>query len=298
MNHLMEKNNTLVSSFFTSFIRIKGVINWLAISFFGYLLGTSNLDITSNLPSFMFFLISTFFILAFTFAVNNYYDIDTDKQNPRRASLNALASGAISKQTGKIILLLFILIPVLLSLFITWMVFLFCVLLLLLMWMYSAPPLRLKSRPGLDILWHFTAFFGLILWGAYLAGSISHLSLLVAVSLGFYGCFAQIDNHIHDYPYDKASRSHTFAVWLGLPTAHKALNATFILYLLSLLPLLLLFPLPSYLTIVLITIGIIGSITIILLKKTTGPARLFHLMTILGGFVYLNCLLYQLNTIL
>jgi 4-hydroxybenzoate polyprenyltransferase len=298
MNHPMEKSNTMVSSFFTSFIRIKGVINWLAISFFGYLLGTSSLDITSNLPSFIFFLISTFFILAFTFAVNNYYDIDTDKQNPRRAHLNALASGAISKQTGKTFLLLFILIPLLLSALMTWEIFAFCIFLISWMGIYSASPLRLKSRPGLDILWHFIAFFALILWGASLSGSITPLTLLIAISLGIFGIFAQLDNHIHDYPYDKASGATTFAVWIGLPATHKALTTTFILYLISLLPILLLFSYSWYLSLLLISIGILGSLLLIQRKKDTQASTLYHIITGIGIAVYLNGLLYHLNSIL
>ncbi len=292
-----KSNKNTVIQFFTGFIRIRGIINWLAISFLGFLLGITSLDLTSYLPLFCFFVISTFFILAFTFAINNYYDIDTDKDNPRRASINVLTSGVISKHTGMLFIRLFIIIPLVLSLFLTWAVFLFCAFLLLFMWMYSAPPFRLKSRPGADLVWHFIALFGLVLWGAYLAGAISQIAFLVAVSFGFYGVFAQIDNHIHDYPYDKASGARTFAVWIGLPNATKALVVTFLLYLISLLPLIILYLLPSYLSILVIGGGIAGSIAIIIIKKTTGAASLFHIMTFFGWSVYLNCLLYHLNSL-
>jgi 4-hydroxybenzoate polyprenyltransferase len=202
---IFEKKKGVITNFFTGFVRIRGVLNWFAISFFGFLLGISSLDIISYIVPLIFFVVSTFFILAFTFAINNYYDIDTDKENPRRAHLNAMASGKITKQTGMVLNLIFIVIPLVLSLFYTPEVFVFCAVMILWMWMYSAPPLRLKGRPGLDILWHFIAFLALVLWGSYLAGSVSLMTLLVAVSLGVFGCFAQIDNHIHDYPFDKAS---------------------------------------------------------------------------------------------
>jgi 4-hydroxybenzoate polyprenyltransferase len=258
MKPIKEKKKSMLSEFFIGFIRIKGVRNWLAISFLGFLLGITSLEITSLLWPAIFFGITTFFILAFTFAINNYYDIDTDKDNPRRAPFNALASGAISKRIGIAFNMLFIIIPLVLCLFITWQVFLFCALLLLFMWMYSAPPLRLKGRPGADLIWHFFALFALILWGSYLAGTISQIAFLVAVSFGFYGVFAQIDNHIHDYPYDKASGAQTFAVWIGLPNATKALVVTFLLFLISLLPLIILYLLPSYLSLLVIGGGIAG----------------------------------------
>ena len=111
-----EKKKNIFYSFFTGFIRIRGVLNWFVISFFGFLLGITSLNITNYMIPFIFFVISTFFILAFTFAVNNYYDINTDKENPRRAHLNAMASGAISKQTGMMLNLIFIIIPLVLSL--------------------------------------------------------------------------------------------------------------------------------------------------------------------------------------
>ncbi|MBN1861407.1 MAG: UbiA prenyltransferase family protein, partial [Candidatus Thermoplasmatota archaeon] len=240
MKESLTRQSATVLKFFTGFIRIRGVCTWLVISFIGFLLGITSLEITRYLLSLGFFIISTFFILSFTFSINNYYDVDTDKENPRRAALNVLASGTISKHTGMILNLLFIIVPLVLSLFITWKAFVFCAFLLLFMWMYSAPPLRLKGRPGLDIIWHFIALFALVLWGAFLAGFISRISILVAISFGVYGCFAQLDNHIHDYPFDKASGSITFAVRMGLPTTYKALIATFLLYIVSLLPLLIL----------------------------------------------------------
>jgi 4-hydroxybenzoate polyprenyltransferase len=298
MNQSAEKNNRACIHFFTGFVRIKGVLNWLAISFFGFLLGITSFDITSIIFPFCIFVISTFFILAFTFAVNNYYDIDTDKENPRRATLNAIASGTITKYTGKIFNLIFIIIPLVLTFLYTWTVFVFCAALIVWMWMYSAPPLRLKSRPGVDLLWHFIAFLALVLWGSYLAGSITLITIIAAVSIGLFGCFAQIDNHIQDYLFDKASGAKTFAVWIGLHNAHHGLIVTFILYLVSLLPLIILFSVSLPLTILLIGGGILGSILLIAIKKSTLTPALYTIIIFVGGAVYLNCLIYHLSSIL
>jgi 4-hydroxybenzoate polyprenyltransferase len=298
MGPTVEKKNGVIYNFFTGFIRIRGVCNWFAISFFGFLLGISSLDITRYTVPLFFFVVSTFFILAFTFAINNYYDIDTDKENPRRVNLNAMASGKISKHTGMLFNLIFIVIPLVLSLFYTAEVFVFCALLIFWMWVYSAPPLRLKGRPGFDILWHFIAFLGLVLWGSYFAGSVSLINILVAVSLGIFGCFAQIDNHIHDYPFDKASGSKTFAVWMGIHKAYVTLKLSFILYIVFLIPLIVLFSFYSYLTILILCGGIVGSVLIIKIKKSTGAPSLYHVINFFGRAVYLNCLIYHLSRIL
>ena len=292
------KKSSVFFTFFTGFIRIHGVLNWFVISFFGFLLGISSLDITSYILSFIFFVVSTFFILAFTFAINNYYDIDTDKANPRRAHLNAMASGKISKQTGLLLNLNFVVIPLVQSLFFTVAVFVFCAFLIFWMWAYSAPPLRLKGRAGLDILWHFIAFLALVLWGSYLAGSVSMANILVAVSFGLFGVFAQIDNHIHDYPFDKASGSKTFAVWIGINKATIALKVTFIIYIVFLIPLIVLFSFSSYLTILIVCGGIAISVLMIKIKKSTLAPSLFYVINFFGGSVYVSCLIYHISSIL
>jgi 4-hydroxybenzoate polyprenyltransferase len=293
-----EKKNGIFFTFLTGFIRIRGVVTWLAISFFGFLLGISSLDITSYMIPLFFFVVSTFFILAFTFAINNYYDIDTDKENPRRAHLNVMASGKISKQTGMLLNLIFIVIPLVLSLFFTVEVFVFCAFLIFWMWAYSAPPLRLKGRAGLDILWHFIVFLALVLWGTYLAGSVSMINILVAVSLGIFGCFAQIDNHIQDYPFDKASGSKTFAVWIGIHKADVALKLSFIIYIFFLIPLIVLFSFYSYLTILFVCGGIVASLLLIKIKKSTLAPSLYYVINFFGGSVYLSCLIYHISNIL
>ena len=298
MEKIFGKKSSVFFTFLTGFIRIRGVVNWFVISFFGFLLGISSLDITSYMVPLIFFVVSTFFILAFTFAINNYYDIDTDKANPRRADLNAMASGNISKQTGLLLNLIFIVIPLVLSLFFTIEVFVFCAFLLFWMWMYSAPPLRLKGRAGLDILWHFIAFLGLVLWGSYLAGSVSMINILVAVSFGIFGCFAQIDNHIHDYPFDKASGSKTFVVWIGIDKAYMALKLSFILYIFFLIPLIVLFSFSSYLTILIICGGIVVSLFIIKIKKSSLAPSLFYVINFFGGSVYVSCLIYHISNML
>ena len=294
----VEKKKPSIRMFFTGFIRIRGVMNWSAISFFGFLLGITVLDFTSIMVLFFFFAVLTFFILAFTFAINNYYDIDTDKENPRRAHLNMMASGNLSKHTGLTLNLLFVIIPLVISLFYNRLVFVFCAGLIFWMWAYSAPPLRLKGRPGLDILWHFIVFFALILWGAYLAGSISLISVLVAVSFGFFGCFAQIDNHLQDYPFDKASGSKTFAVWIGRQKASVALKISFVLYLIFLIPIIVLFSLFSTLSILVLCGGIGASLILIKMKRSTSTPVLYSVINFFGGAVYLNCLIYHLSSLL
>jgi 4-hydroxybenzoate polyprenyltransferase len=293
-----KKNNNSVFVFLKGFIRIRGVVNWTAISLFGFLLGISSLNIRSSLIPFFFFLVSTFFILAFTFAINNYYDVDTDKENPRRVHLNAIASGAISKHSAIVLNIIFVIIPLGISVFYNLWVFVFCFLFIFWMWAYSAPPFRLKGRPGLDILWHFTAFVALVLWGSYLAGSITVLTVLVALSFGIFGCIAQVDNHISDYSYDKASGSKTFAVWIGIDKAHTTLKIFIIIYIIVLLPLIVLYSFQSVYTILIICLGIILGFFVVKIKKVSVSSSLYRFIVFFGGSVFLSCFIYHINSLL
>ncbi len=298
MEKAYKKNNNLVFVFLTGFIRIRGVLNWSAISFFGFILGISSLDLSSYTIPFFFFSVSTFFILAFTFAINNYYDIDTDRENPRRAHLNAIASETISKHTAVVLNIIFVIIPLGFSVFYNLWVFVFCFLLIFWMWAYSAPPLRLKGRPGLDILWHFTAFVALVLWGSYLAGSITVLNVLVALSLGIFGCIAQVDNHISDYSYDKASGSKTFAVWIGIDKAHTTLKIFIIIYIIVLLPLIVLYSFQSLYTILIIIGGISVGFFVVKIKRSSFTSSLYRFIIFFGGSVFLSCFISHINTLL
>jgi 4-hydroxybenzoate polyprenyltransferase len=298
MEKAYKKNNNLVFVFLTGFIRIRGVVNWSAISFFGFILGISSINIASYMMPFLFCVVSTFFILAFTFAINNYYDIDSDKENPRKAHLNSIASGAIPKRTAMVLNIIFIIIPLGLSIFYKLEVFIFCFLIIFWMWAYSALPLRLKGRPGLDIVWHFIAFVALVLWGSYLAGSVTLLNGLVALSLGIFGCIAQIDNHISDYSYDKASGSKTFAVWIGVSKAQTMLKIFIIMYVIVLMPLIVLYSFQSISTILIICCGIIVGFVVVKIKRSSLESSLYRFIIFFGGSVFLSCFIYHINGLL
>jgi 4-hydroxybenzoate polyprenyltransferase len=300
MSRLVNKTdkNCVIYIFFTGFIRIRGVVNWSAISFFGFLLAITSLDIIRYMIPLFVFIVTTFFILAFTFAINNYYDVDSDKDNPRRAHLNAMASGIISKRTGMSLNIVFIFIPLVLSILYKFEVFIFCALLLFWMWAYSAPPLRLKGRPGIDILWHYIAFAALVLWGSYLAGSVTLINELVALSFGIFGCIAQVDNHIRDYPFDKASGSKTFAVWVGTRKANITLKLFLIIYMISLVPLMVLYSFYSLFTILMLCGGILLGLFIVKRKKDSLMSSLHRFIIIFGESVFLSCLLYHITSML
>jgi len=293
--HNQKKN--MISIFITEFIRIKDVMLWSIISFGGFILGLSSLDLSSNLIPLLVFLTSTFFIMSFTFAINNYYDIDSDKKNPQRMHINAIALNRISKKTGGFLIVVFTIIPLVVTYFFRMEVFIFCAFLLFLGWGYSAPPLRAKNVPGLDVIWHFLGFFFYVIWGSVISGSIGLINWFAAISIGIFSCIGQVDNHIRDYSYDKDSGTRTIAVWMGLDNAKTTLKILTIFHLIFLIPLILLFSLSYYFTIIIIIVMPILGLILLRPKKGAFPSKrsyIYYFTFWIGGAVYISCLIFYI----
>jgi chlorophyll synthase len=259
-------------------------------------LGLSIISVKDVLINLFIFAITTFCIVSFIFAVNNYYDVTSDRNNPRRKNINAIASGKISKSNAKIFLGGFIIVPlVICSLFTSRNSLILCIWSLFLGWAYSAPPLRLKSRPGVDVIVHFFGFFLLVLFGSVIANSPSFLTWMVALSAGIFSCVFQICNHIMDYEFDKASNTTTFVVWAGPDTAKSALNILVIAHVILLLPLIILYSLHFLETILVVCIGLIVGIAFSKPKIMSHSSKISGILFLFYAtiFIWLSCVLYH-----
>jgi 4-hydroxybenzoate polyprenyltransferase len=298
MNNDTSKKKNMVLVFLTEFIRIRGVVTWSTVSFIGFILGMSSLELSCYMVPLLTFVVSTFCILSFTFAINNYYDAESDRENPRRIHINAIASEKISKQTSIFLNTAFVIIPLVISMVFKQEVFFFCVLLLIWMWVYSSPPLRLKGRPGVDVLWHFVAFVLLLLWGSLIAGSIALINWLIAISFGIWSLIAQVWNHISDYSFDKDSGTVTFAVWMGIDTAKTVLKMIVLIHMIFLIPLLVLYSLSYLLTIVILIGGAVIVLVGVKSKKDFPVSPAYYIPFLFAGVVYLNCVIYHISKLL
>lgn len=301
-------NKETIKLYLNEFIRISDSFKWTAISFLGFILGMNQLSIDVYIGPFLIFALSTFCIMAFTFAINNFFDIESDNKNPRRKDVNAIASGVVSRKNAMFYLAILILISIITSaLLIRIEVVIFCIYLLFLGWAYSAPPLRTKNVPGLDVLWHFIGFFSYIVWGSLIAGesiydgSIGLIIWLTAISLGFFSCIGQVWNHIVDYSFDKDSGTMTFAVKVGRESAKKSLNLLIFVHIIFLVPLVYFFTIKYLITIIILILCLIIGFIILKPKKDGFPSKKsfeFYLSVIVGGTVYFTCIIYQLLSLI
>lgn len=166
---------------------------------------------------------SLFLLLALTagywlaFALNDYFDAPFDKVDPVKAARNVFVHRDVNRRKGLLglaVMSVFLFVAFAqfgLRGYLTLMVSLF------IMWGYSAPPLRFKSRPGLDLLIHavfvetFPYFICLFLIGAEW-GRLDYVMLLI---LFLSSLAAQLEQQIRDFAVDVRT-GRTFATVAGL----------------------------------------------------------------------------------
>ena len=159
------------------------------------------------------------------FVLNDYFDAPFDQAEPQKARHNFFIH-----HRQRIRALLALLLPM--NLVVAWgflqygwhglLVLLLC---LVVMWAYSAPPLRIKSRPGWDLLVHglfvesFPYWTCLYLtgatWGAF---DYAILTLLILASLT-----AQLEQQVRDYAIDQRYE-RTFTTVVGRQRAFLILQ--------------------------------------------------------------------------
>jgi 4-hydroxybenzoate polyprenyltransferase len=101
---------------------------------------------------------------------------------------------------------------------------------LFILWAYSAPPLRLKQRPGWDLLTHMlfveTFPYAVTIWLLDLPWNRLDTTLVIAFMLA--SLAAQLEQQIRDYEGDKL-REETFTIRVGIPCAARLLKGVTLL---------------------------------------------------------------------
>lgn len=213
------------------YFRNSRVLDWRAyvgIASLGFFQNLEAIAPCNNLFEALKFTATIAFYLAFSFSINNCFDVDCDILREEKLVKNPVAAGLIGLKEGLIMSLCLAKIGLLL----VFMWFGNCLpiyfALVLLAGAYSAPPLRLKSIPFLDLISH-GLFFGSLLYlygyGASAYGHLSHEAILIGTSIFVYSTTLELRNHLEDLQTDKSSGSRTTACWLGYEKARNLLKA-------------------------------------------------------------------------
>lgn len=178
------------------------------------------------------FAITIVLYLAFTFSINNCFDVSCDLQQDKKLKKNPIATGLVGFKEGLAQSLSLALIGIALAY--SWFGFIHFILYSLLVFLggaYSVPPLRFKSIPLVDLISH-GLFFGALLYfyGASVAGSPSAQSMIMCTSLFIYSIILELRNHLDDFQADSISETRTTVCWIGYASAKRLLQVLLLIH--------------------------------------------------------------------
>jgi 4-hydroxybenzoate polyprenyltransferase len=211
VGHLLKKAESVRRN-----ARISHWRAYFSIASLGLILNTPSLaSLTPSTLLYFTFTISLY--LGFAFSINNCYDMEADRNNRGKHGDNPIVNGDLTMREGVAASLLISVLGLAMAYLIYDNVtFLFYLTLIAISHAYSSPPLRLKSRPILDIVSH-GLFFGVLLfiYGARTNGAPQSQGYLFLALLFTSSMILEMRNHIEDIDYDLDAGVNTTATWLG-----------------------------------------------------------------------------------
>jgi 4-hydroxybenzoate polyprenyltransferase len=214
-----------------SYFRMLRVEDWIFGYFFIPIIGT--IAAAGNSPVLWVTALVSACILAFGFVINNLADVEIDRLHTVKCetSKNPLVNQSVSIRGTWILLLVFALVPIILSILYSFTAFLIVTATLALWAVYSIRPFRLKERYLLDLVTHgIMAGPMLFLVGYTLAApEVSLLSASVVSIIVLFtciGCMALLVHQISDYEEDRG-HSTTTVVQIGKKRGWALLAALF-----------------------------------------------------------------------
>ena len=162
--------------------------------------------------------LSYVFVMCFGFTVNAIGDVRIDRfhdghSKDMNLAQQPLVTGEISQKQAWLLVLVFLVGSLITAVWIGPLFFISILVLNVLGFIYSIPPVRLKVRPGLDIVCN--ALIGVMCFvaGVALGGSI--ISLIVYMGVFLMAATFYIPTVVTDFDFDKRAGEYTSAVAFG-----------------------------------------------------------------------------------
>lgn len=205
--------------------RYKEVVgNVVLLSVFALFLSLKQLNLAENRVQIaaMLIIVLAANILATTFAfmINDVEDADDDAMDARKSKRNPVSAGRLSKKEGYIISLAVAVLAMLLYASLSFSALIFGSTLVILGFLYSWKPLRLKGMPLIDIASHAYFLAGGILLTAHTAfAAFSVNSLLAFVAVYLISLAGDLYNEIRDFENDRKAKLRNTASIIGINTS-------------------------------------------------------------------------------
>lgn len=180
--------------------------------------GLLALEVTQTAVDWKIFavIIANILAMSFAFMINDVEDAPDDALNPKKKLHNVISSGILSRREGMIVTGLTCAIAFGLYAISGMWTLIWGGLTLLLCYMYSAYPFRLKARPITDVLSHVLMLSGLLVMTGYFTYDASpNLAWLVIFAAILFSAYGQFYNQIDDYEVDKEAGLKNTVVLLG-----------------------------------------------------------------------------------
>lgn len=154
--------------------------------------------------------------MSFAFMINDVEDAPDDALNPKKRAHNAISSGILTSQQGWLACLITFAASFALYAVGGWWTLLWGGLTLLLSYLYSAYPFRLKARPLTDVVSHALMLSGLLVMTGYFTYDYTPgTAWLVILGATLFSAYGQFYNQIDDYEVDKAAGLKNTVVLAG-----------------------------------------------------------------------------------
>lgn len=205
--------------------RVKTIMEFYPfIIIFGFIGSKSFINISSITLS-----ISILLILIGAFIINDIEDAEDDAKDPKKVNRNPISAGILTKGEGYLFFGIINLIALALLLLVSVDIWLIGVITALIGYLYSSKPLRLKSRPLVDLLSHgFFLAAAQVLMFTFLPGSTRDLNAwYMFLGLYLFSMGGDLYNELRDWEVDRKVGLKNTASFLGY---HLSRIASYLFY--------------------------------------------------------------------
>jgi 4-hydroxybenzoate polyprenyltransferase len=178
----------------------------------GYALAANALEDFFRLDYYIYLIYFFFFANVFIYGVNDYWDEETDKDNPKK---DEIEHRIIDNEKRKLLKVIYLItgLSLVLMIFQNNLERILFSLFLILSYFYSSPPLRFKERPFLD----FSSNYLYVIPGIFAYSMITNSlpSLIIMLGAYFHISAMHIFSAIPDIKYDRKAGINTTPVFIG-----------------------------------------------------------------------------------
>ncbi|PJF20818.1 MAG: hypothetical protein CUN56_14250 [Phototrophicales bacterium] len=161
-------------------------------------------------------LVANILAMSFAFMINDVEDAPDDALNPKKKLHNVISSEILTRREGWVITWLTCGLSLVLYAIGGMWTFIFGGITLVLCYLYSAHPFRLKARPLTDVISHALMLSGLLVMTGYFTYDADPQNAwLVIIAAILFSAYGQFYNQIDDYEVDKAAGLKNTVVLLG-----------------------------------------------------------------------------------